>query len=114
VTDVRASLQDALGTRYEVQGEVGRGGMATVFRALDRHLGRAIAVKVLHPELKHLLGPDRFRREIGIAATLQHPNIVPVFESGDDGRLLLFTMPLVEGQTLRRRLARETHLRDRE
>ena len=110
MTDVQASLQDALGTRYEVQGEVGRGGMATVFRALDRHLGRAIAVKVLHPELKHLLGPDRFRREIGIAATLQHPNIVPVYESGEGAGLLFYTMALVEGETLRARLERETQL----
>jgi len=110
VTDVQASLQDALGTRYEVQGEVGRGGMATVFRALDRHLGRAVAVKVLHPELKHLLGSDRFRREIGIAATLQHPNIVPVYESGEGAGLLFYTMALVDGETLRARLERETQL----
>jgi len=110
VTDVRASIEDALGTRYEVQGEVGRGGMATVFRAYDRHLGRTVAVKVLHPELTQLLGPERFHREVRIAAVLQHPNIVPVFESADACGLLYFTMPLVEGETLRQRLARETQL----
>jgi tetratricopeptide (TPR) repeat protein/TolB-like protein len=84
--------------------------MATVFRAFDRRMGRAVAVKVLHPELTHLLGPDRFHREVSIAAALQHPNIVPVYESGDDGGLLYFTMPLVEGETLRARLVRETQL----
>ncbi|HUK63204.1 MAG TPA: serine/threonine-protein kinase, partial [Dongiaceae bacterium] len=110
MTDVRASIQIALGTRYEVQDEVGRGGMATVYRAFDRQLGRAVAVKVLHPELTHLLGPERFRREVSIAAALQHPNIVPVYESGSQGDLLYYTMPLVEGETLRTRLVRETQL----
>ena len=110
MTDVQASIQDALGARYEVQGEVGRGGMATVYRAQDLRLGRAVAVKVLHPELKQLLGTDRFRREITIAATLQHPNIVPVYESGEHAGLLFFTMALVEGETLRARLERETQL----
>ena len=110
MTDVRASLQDALGTRYDVQGEVGRGGMATVFCAFDRQLCRPVAVKVLHPELTHLLGPERFRREVSIAAALQHPNIVPVYESGSQGDLLYYTMPLVEGETLRARLVRETQL----
>ncbi|HTT68107.1 MAG TPA: serine/threonine-protein kinase, partial [Gemmatimonadales bacterium] len=110
MTDVRASLQDALGARYEVQGEVGRGGMATVYRAIDRHLGRPVAVKVLSPELTHLLGPERFHREVSIAALLQHPNIVPVHESGETGDLLYYTMPLVEGETLRARVTRETQL----
>ncbi len=110
MTDVRTSIQAALGIRYEVQGEVGRGGMATVFRAFDRQLGRPVAVKVLHPELTHLLGPDRFHREVAIAGALQHPNIVPVYESGEDGGLLYYTMPLVEGETLRARLVRETQL----
>jgi tetratricopeptide (TPR) repeat protein len=84
--------------------------MATVFRAMDRRLGRAVAVKVLHPELTHLLGSERFHREVSIAAALQHPNIVPVFESGHDGDLLYYTMALVEGETLRARLERDTQL----
>src|SRR5512140_1883536 len=92
VTDVLASIRDALGDRYEVRDEVGRGGMATVFRAFDRQLGRIVAVKVIHPELSHLLGASRFRREVSIAATLQHPNIVPVFEAGERGDLLFYTM----------------------
>jgi tetratricopeptide (TPR) repeat protein len=110
VTDVLASIKDALGDRYEVRGEVGRGGMATVFSAFDRQLGRVVAVKVIHPELSHLLGSSRFRREVSIAATLQHPNIVPVFEAGEAGDLLFYTMPLVEGESLRDRLQRETQL----
>jgi tetratricopeptide (TPR) repeat protein len=110
MTDVRASIAGALGSRYEVQSEVGRGGMATVFRAMDRQLGRPVAVKVLHPELTQVLGAERFHREVRITAALQHANIVPVFESGDAGDLLYYTMPLVEGETLRARLARETQL----
>ena len=110
MTDVRASIQDALGARYEVQGEVGRGGMATVYRAVDRRLGRPVAVKVLHPELTHLFGSERFHREVKIAASLQHPNIVPVYESGEAGDLLYYTMPLVQGETLRSRVMRETQL----
>jgi tetratricopeptide (TPR) repeat protein len=110
VTDVHASIQDALGDRYEVRGEVGRGGMATVFSAFDRQLGRVVAVKVIHPDLSHRLGASRFHREVTIAATLQHPNIVPVFEAGERGGLLFYTMPLVEGESLRDRLRRETQL----
>ena len=110
VTYDQAFLKGALGTRYEVQGEVGRGGMATVYRALDRRLGRTVALKVLHPEFTRLLGADRFHREISIAAALQHDNIVSLFEAGDDGGLLYYTMPLVEGETLRARLEREGQL----
>ena len=110
VTDIRVSVEEALGSRYEVQGEVGRGGMATVYRARDRQLGRTVAIKVLHPELAHVLGAERFHREVRIAAALQHPGIVPVFESGDEGGILYYTMPLVEGETLRTLLKRETQL----
>jgi tetratricopeptide (TPR) repeat protein len=84
--------------------------MATVYRALDRRLGRTVALKVIHPELTHLLGADRFHREVSIAAALQHDNIVSLYEAGDDGGLLYFTMPLVEGETLRARLEREGQL----
>ena len=84
--------------------------MATVYRALDRRLGRTVALKVLHPEFTRLLGANRFHREISIAAALQHDNIVSLFEAGDDGGLLYYTMPLVEGETLRARLEREGQL----
>jgi len=110
VTYDQGFLKGALGTRYEVQGEVGRGGMATVYRALDHRLGRTVALKVIHPELTQLLGADRFHREITIAAALQHPNIVGLFEAGEQDGLLYYTMPLVEGETLRDRLEREAPL----
>ena len=110
MTDVRAPLAGALGDRYELQGEIGSGGMATVYRALDHKLGRQVAVKVLHPELAPLLGSGRFRREIEIAAALQHPNIVPLFESGGEGSVLYYTMPFIEGETLRARIEREQQL----
>src|SRR5574342_574918 len=99
-----------LADRYEVQREVGRGGMATVFLARDRRHGRPVAVKVLHPELSVGLGPDRFLREIQIAARLQHPHIVPLYDSGQAGDLLYYVMPYVEGESLRQRLERERRL----
>ena len=110
MTDVQASIQGALGTRYQVQGEVGRGGMATVYRALDRRLGRTVALKVLHPELTQMLGADRFHREVRIASALSHPNIVGLLEAGEEQGLLYYTMPLVEGETLRSRLEHEGQL----
>ena len=110
MTDVRAVVAGALGDRYELRGEVGRGGMATVYRATDRKLGRSVAVKVLDPHLTPLLGSGRFLREIAIAAALQHPNIVPLYESGGEGQFLYYTMPFVEGETLRARLERESQL----
>ena len=105
-----ASIRTAFAPRYEIEGEVGRGGMATVYRALDHQLGRVIALKVLHPELTHLLGADRFHREVSIAAGLQHANIVSLYEAGEAGGFLYFTMPLVVGETLRTRLEREAQL----
>src|SRR5580704_18473306 len=75
-----AALQVALGTAYRIQRELGRGGMATVYLADDTKHGRQVALKVLHPEFAASLGPDRFRREITLAARLQHPNIVTVFD----------------------------------
>ena len=108
--DLLASLQDVLGDRYQLEGELGHGGMATVYRATDRKLGRAVAIKVLQPELALILGGDRFRREIDIATRLQHPNIVPLFDSGGHGELLYYIMPLISGETLRERLERETQL----
>ena len=84
--------------------------MATVYRALDLRLGRTVALKVLHPELTHLLGADRFHREVTIVASLQHPNIVGLFEAGETEGFLYYTMPLVEGETLRSRLEREGEL----
>ena len=100
-------LSLALADRYSVQRELGRGGMATVHLARDLKHDRPVAVKVLHPELATTLGPERFQREIRVAARLQHPQILPVYDSGAAAGLLWFTMPFVEGETLRQRLRRE-------
>src|SRR5512134_2726588 len=110
MTELLTRLRTALTDRYDVQREVGRGGMATVFLAQDRRHGRPVAVKVLHPELSIGLGPDRFLREIQIAARLQHPHIVPLYDSGQAGDLLYYVMPYVEGESLRHRLEREKRL----
>jgi TolB-like protein/Tfp pilus assembly protein PilF len=103
-------LREALADRYVVEREVGRGGMATVYLAQDRRHHRPVAVKVLHPQLAISLGPDRFLREIQIAARLQHPHIVPLYDSGQAGDLLYYVMPYVEGESLRQRLEHEKPL----
>jgi tRNA A-37 threonylcarbamoyl transferase component Bud32/tetratricopeptide (TPR) repeat protein len=91
---------------WHIVRPIGRGGMATVYLAQDLRHDRPIAVKVLHPELAADLGPERFQREIRVAAQLQHPHILPVYDSGADAGVLWFTMPYVEGETLRQRLQR--------
>ena len=97
-------LQSAISGRYAVARELGRGGMAVVYLARDLKHDRPVAIKVLRPDLGSLLGPERFQREIRIAAQLQHPNILPVYDSGTEDGVLWFTMPYVEGDTLRKRL----------
>ena len=99
-----AALQAALAGRYRVERPVGQGGMGVVYLAHDLKHDRAVALKVLRPGVATLLGPERFLREIGIAAQLNHPHIVPLHDSGDaDGRLY-YVMPFVAGETLRERL----------
>jgi TolB-like protein len=111
VTDVTASpLADALRDRYMIQRELGRGGMATVYLARDLKHDRPVALKVLRPELAASLGPERFQREIRFAARLQHPHILSVHDSGEGAGQLWFTMPYVEGESLRTRLTREGQL----
>ncbi len=111
MADVLTRLQEStISDRYSIEREIGRGGMATVYRALDVRHGRPLAVKVLHPELAVGLGPDRFLREIQIAARLQHPHIVPLYDSGQAGDLLYYVMPFIEGESLRERLRRERRL----
>ena len=100
-------LTPALEGRYRVDREVGSGGMAVVYLAEDLRHGRRVALKVLRPEVGHELGGDRFLREIRIAAGLSHPNILPLFDSGEADGLLYYVMPYVEGETLRERLTRE-------
>ena len=110
MTELLDRLQAVLADRYQVEREVGRGGMATVYLAQDLRHGRPVALKVLHPQLAVSLGPDRFLREIQIAARLQHPHIVPLYDSGRAGDLLYYVMPYVEGVSLRQRLERERPL----
>ena len=103
---VRAALDD----RYEVQHEIGRGGMATIYLAVDRRHERRVAVKVLHPEMAATVGARRFVREIRTEARLTHPHIVPLLDSGDAAGVLYYVMPFVEGESLRARLDRVKRL----
>jgi len=100
----------ALADRYTVERELGRGGMATVYLAEERKHGRKVAIKVLRPEITAALGTERFLREIGIAAQLSHPHIVPLIDSGDAGGLLYYVQPHVPGGSLRERLAQTRQL----
>jgi TolB-like protein len=110
VPDLLDSLREALADRYAVEREVGRGGMATVFLAEDLKHHRLVAIKVLHSELAAALGAERFLREIEIAARLQHPHILPLYDSGSSAGFLYYVMPYVEGESLRDRLTREKQL----
>src|SRR5579863_523621 len=100
----------ALGTRYTPDRELGRGGMATVFLAHDVKHRRQVALKVLHPELAHALGAERFLREVETGARLVHPHVLPVFDSGEVDGLLWYTMPFIDGESLRDRIKRERQL----
>ena len=105
-TDLREQLKATLGSAYAIERELGGGGMSRVFVANETALGRKVVVKVLQPELAASVSAERFRREIQLAAQLQHPNIVPVLAAGIADGLPYYTMPLVEGESLRARLAR--------
>jgi serine/threonine-protein kinase len=107
---IPAPLADALRDRYLLDRELGRGGMATVYLAQDLRHGRPVALKVLHADLAQTLGPERFQREIHLAARLQHPHILSVHDSGEAAGRFWFTMPFVEGESLRDRLRRERQL----
>ena len=133
MTDLLERLRRALADRYAIERVVGTGGMATVYLADDLKHHRKVALKVLHPQLAAVIGPERFLREIEIAASLAHPHILPLYDSGriagspdhpvdDDaerpdaspiarpGELLFYTMPYVDGESLRERLNREKQL----
>jgi serine/threonine-protein kinase len=105
--DIATRLQSTLAGRYVVGAELGRGGMATVLAARDERHSRDVAIKVLHPELSAVVGPRRFLREIEVVARLDHPHILPLFDSGDAGGLLYYIMPRVKGGSLRDRLEHE-------
>jgi serine/threonine-protein kinase len=110
VSETSDRLQRQLEGRYRVERELGRGGMATVYLATDLKHGRQVAIKVLDPELAAAIGPERFKREIEIAARLHHPHILTLFDSGEVGGLLYYVMPYVAGESLRARLERERQL----
>ena len=110
VRDAVAAVTAALGERYAIDRELGRGGMATVYVAQDRRHGREVAVKVLRPDVAAAIGAERFLREITIAARLTHPNVLPLIDSGQAAGSLYYVMPYVRGESLRQRLAREGRL----
>ncbi|HEY8009924.1 MAG TPA: protein kinase [Rudaea sp.] len=103
-------LRKTLEGAYTIDRELGRGGMSAVFLAQDRKHRRAVAIKVLHPELAASMGAERFLQEIEVAARLSHPHILPLFDSGSADDLLYYVMPYVEGESLRERLDREQQL----
>ena len=103
-------LQVALADRYRIEGEIGAGGMATVYLAQDLRHDRKVALKLLRPELSAVIGAERFLAEIKLTANLQHPHILPLFDSGEADGFLFYVMPFVEGESLRSRLNREKQL----
>src|SRR3954466_2934738 len=112
--DDAAGFPEALAARYRLTGELGRGGMATVYLARDLKHGRDVAVKVVHPAVAAALGSQRFLREIEIAAQLRHPHIVPLYDSGEADGDLYYVMPYETGLSLRQRLALECPLPENE
>ncbi len=110
MSDTLDRLQSAIVDRYRVERELGAGGMATVFLAQDLKHDREVAIKVLHPELGASIGSERFDREIRLAAKLQHPHILGLYDSGEANGLLYYVMPFVRGESLRDRLDREQQL----
>jgi serine/threonine-protein kinase len=110
VSDPALTLATALGNRYCVRRELGRGATATVYLADDLSQARSVAIKVLHRELAAAVGPERFLREIRVTEPLVHPNIVPLLDSGDVDGLLFYVMPCIEGRSLRDRMRQEVQL----
>ena len=110
MTGIPARLSSALADRYSIERELGQGGMATVYLAQDLKHDRKVALKVLKPELAAVLGAERFVVEIKTTASLQHPHILPLFDSGTADGFLYYVMPYIEGETLRDKLNRETQV----
>ena len=100
----------ALGDRYVIEREIGSGGMAVVYLAVDRKLEREVALKVLRPELGAVLGSERFLAEVKISARLDHPHILTLIDSGSADGLLYYVLPFVRGESLRTKLTREKQL----
>ena len=110
MTEITSRLSTALADRYKLERHLGEGGMATVYLAEDLKHKRKVAVKVLRPELAAVLGAERFVQEITTTANLQHPHILPLFDSGEADGFLYYVMPFIDGETLRDKLNRETQL----
>ena len=110
MTTLQQQLAAGLAGRYDLERELGQGGMAVVFLARDLRHDRKVALKVLRPDLSAAIGAERFLREIKMAAGLTHPHILPVYDSGEAGGLLFYVMPNMEGRSLRERLERERQL----
>src|SRR5215212_10622205 len=99
-----------IGSAYDIDREIGRGGMATVYSARDLRHNRRVAVKVMKPEIAESMGTARFLSEIATAAGLSHPNIVPLHDSGEHNGVVYYVMPHIEGETLRERMNRDGKL----
>ena len=110
MSDAVSRLNAALEGRYAIERKLGEGGMATVYLADDIKHNRKVALKVLKPELAAVVGAERFLTEIQVTANLQHPHILPLFDSGEADSFLFYVMPYVEGETLRDRIDREKQL----
>ena len=110
MSDILSRLSNVLAERYRLESEIGAGGMATVYLGQDLRHDRMVAVKVLRPELAAVIGAERFLAEIKLTANLQHPHILPLFDSGEADSFLFYVMPFIEGESLRDRLRREKQL----
>src|SRR5206468_11058492 len=108
--DVLDSLRSTLAPRYDVEREIGAGGMARVYLAVEHHPHRRVAIKVLDPEISTRLLRERFIREVDLSSKLSHPHIVPIFAAGEAAGLFYYVMPYVEGESLRHSLQRERKL----
>ena len=104
MSDLQSSLQNALGDAYQIEREIGGGGMSRLFLASEASLNRQVVIKLLPPEMTSEVSAARFKQEIELAAQLQHPNILPVLTAGADGELIYYVMPYVAGESLRHRL----------
>jgi TolB-like protein len=110
MADVIDLLREGLAPRYEVERQIGAGGMARVYLATEQHPRRPVAIKVLEPDIATRLLYDRFIREVELSSRLNHPHIVPIFAAGEVGELLYYVMPYIEGESLRQRLLKQGHL----
>ena len=111
MVDALDTLQSSLADRYRIEREIGAGGMATVYLARDLRHSRAVALKVLRPDLAAAMGVERFQREVTLTAALQHPHILSLFDSGESAGCLYYVTPYVEGESLREKIEREGQLR---